>query len=425
MAETTPSQQMLFITGVNHRTGALGLRDQLFVEDEDVPNILSQLQQVGLGEAMILSTCDRVEVHAVSDDPVAAAKKIAHVLAKHAGFSSVEIEGQFYLYQGEQAVRHAFRVTAALDSQIVGEPQILGQVKASHRLARDAGLIGKSLEPFLQAAYASAKKVRTQTAIGERPVTIAAASLDLIRGLHGDLSRLTALLIGVGEMGEIIASQLRSAGLENLSITHPMGMRASNVARNLDCHVVDYEDLGAALVEADIVLCALGRRHHVLNADKVRTALKQRRYKPIFLIDAAVPGDIEPAVNRLDDAFVYDLHDLERVALEGLASREQEAEKAKQIVDEDIQNFMGSQSERLIVPVVSSLRQHVEQIREEALDEAGGDAEKATRLLMNRLLHTPSEVLRASAGQGDETGDLSKIADAARKLFGLNEENKK
>jgi len=223
----------------------------------------------------------------------------------------------------------------------------------------------------------------------------------------------------------MIASQLKSAGLVNLTVTHPMTLRASNIARNLECHVEDYENLSSGLIKADIVVCALGRRHYVLNADMVRTALKQRRYQPVFFVDAAVPGDIEPAVARLDDAFVYDLNDLERVALEGLASREQEADIARQIVEDEIEKFMGDQSQRTVAPLVSQLRQHVEALRVEALSEAQGDAEKATRLLMNRLLHSPSEVIRVSTSNPAGPEKITNIADAARKLFGLNEESEK
>ena len=425
MDDTITTRQLPFITGVNHRTGTLGLRDQLFVEDTDVPGVLARLQEAGLQEAMVLSTCDRVEVHATADNPDIAAQKISDALAAHAGIPGEQIAGQLYLHQGEAAIRHAFRVTASLESQIIGEPQILGQVKASHRMAREAGLIGRTLEPLYQAAYAAAKRVRHETAIGERPVTIAAASVELIRGLHGDLSRLNALLIGVGEMGEIIATQLKSAGLIYLTVTHPMTLRASNIARNLECHVEEYENLSSALTNADIVLCALGRRHHVLTADMVRAALKKRRYRPVFFVDAAVPGDIEPAVTRLDDAFVYDLNDLERVALEGLASREQEADIARQIVEDEIEKYMGDQNQRTVAPLISQLRQHVEALRVGALNEAQGDAEKATRLLMNRLLHSPSEILRVSTSNPEGPEKISNIAEAARKLFGLNEESEK
>lgn len=416
MAESKPATLRPFVFGANHRTSALGLRDRLFVEDAQVPGFLEALGRAGIGQAMMLSTCDRVEVQALDEDPPAAAERVAQAMAEHAGVDVTALDGQTYLLVDDAAVRHIFMVAASLDSLVVGEPQVLGQVKACHRLARDAGMTGSGLEAILQAAYAAAKRVRSETAIGERPVSIAAAAARLAQDLHGSLDRAQALLVGTGEMGELVAEALVGEGLGDLTVVHPTVSRAETLARQLDCHVADFDELVRLLDEADIVLTALGSRRQVITSDMMLVAFHRRRKRPVFLVDTSVPGDVEPAVNRIDEAFLYDLADLERVVMEGRASREQEAQDAARIVEEELQAFLRDRAERAAVPALSELRAHFEDARGRALAEAGGDAEKATRLLVNRLLHGPSEALRDEAA----TGAGAAATDVIRRLFGLS-----
>ncbi len=352
-------------------------------------------------------------------------------MADHAQISADELDGQLYVLRGEDAVRQIFMVAASLDSLMIGEPQVLGQVKAGHRMARDAGMTGSELEALMQAAYTAAKRVRSETAIDERPVSIAAAASQLAQDLHGDLSRCTGLLIAGGDMGELVARGLLSNGLGHLSVTHPSDARAETAARNLDCHVASFDTLAEILPDADIVLTSMGTRRYVLNADMLSAALKKRRHRPIFLVDTAVPGDIEPAVNRIDEAFLYDLNDLERVAMEGRAIRENEAVAARSIINAEVADFQRGRAERTADPAVVRLRQHFEAARDGVLADAGGDAEKATRLLINRLLHGPSEVMRQLAadvalngvgdnGNGNEQ-DLQAVEKAVNRLFGLGD----
>jgi glutamyl-tRNA reductase len=401
------------------------VRDRLFVEDADVAGMHEKLQARGVYQALILSTCDRTEIHTTQPAGDDTASRIIEALAEHAAMNVAELSGHLYVMTGEEAVRHVFRIAASLDSLIVGEPQVLGQVKAAHRLSRTCGTIGADLETLLQAAYETAKKVRTETGIGEGPVSIAAATVQLARDLHGDLSQCNTLVIGAGDMGMLIASSLRETGVQRLLLTHPNAARIDAQARAFDCHTASYDQLADQLIEADIVLAAMGRRQHVLNADMMNSAIAHRRHKPVLLIDASMPGDIEPAVSRIDDAFVYDLHDLERLAVAGRADREAEAEKAAALVKHGVSRFMRDAAEQTAGPVLSKLHQHFDAIRQQALKDSGQDAEKATRLMMNRLLHGPSEILReiaaddAQSSPSRSTG-LRAIEEAIEQLFGLD-----
>ena len=413
-----------FVVGANHRSSPMILRDRLFVEEDAMPEFLAKLKVVGIDQALVMSTCDRVEVQGYleqdSGDEMTMAdveRRVLTVMASHGETSMDEMQGQTYAFWDDAAVRQIFAVAASLDSLIIGEPQVLGQVKTAHRIARHCGMIGSGIESVLQAAYATAKKVRSDTAIGQRPVSIAAAATQIAGDLHGDLSKCSALLVGNGEMGELIAADMLAANLGRLTITHPNEARAAEIARRLNSHVADYEELPKLLSGADIVVSSLGHRKRAIEADKVSAAVSARRHKPIFLIDTAIPGDIDPGVEKISDAFLYDTDDLERVAMEGRAKRESVSGPAWAIVDSDVAAFLRAQTERTAVPAVNRLRNHVEAIREQALLDAGGDAEKATRLLVKRLLHAPSGALRETTHSGDD----QLMEQAIERLFGLDQ----
>lgn len=409
------------MVGANHKSASLTLRDALFVDDAAAPGFLEGLKRAGLAEALVLSTCDRVEVWAIHTDPAQAALLVDEALALRAGLEPSALASHLYTLTGGEAVEHGFTVTAALDSLVIGEPHVSGQVKAAHRLAREAGTMGGGLDAYLQAAFAVAKRVRTETAIGEGPVSIAAAAVQIARDLHGDLGKLRGLLIGTGEMGELVAESLLAAGLKDLSVTALRASRAEALAKSLDCHVLPFEEMRDALAASDVVLTCMGSRNVSVSAEAVTAALKKRRRRPIFLVDAGIPGDVEVAVNRVEGAFLYDLGDLEKVALEGRATREAAARAARAIVAEESAGFLRGRQARAAVPAIVALRAAFDEARDQVLAEAGNDAAEATRLLVNRLLHAPTEAMKGVAAHGPDWRDMEKTLKA---LFRLEDEGR-
>lgn len=413
---TATATPRFVVIGANHRSASLSLRDALFVDDGAAPGFLQALRAAGLGEALVLSTCDRVEVWASEDDADHAARLVCDAFAAKAGLAPSALAPQLYTITGGEAVRHGFAVTAALDSLVIGEPHVPGQVKAAHRLARDAGTCGPELEAVLQAAFSAAKRVRSETPIGEGPVSIAAAAVQMARDLHGDLKRCRGLVVGAGDMGELVAESMLEHGLSWLGVTAPRASRAEALAQSLNAHVIAFDALKDQVAEADIVIASVGGRTPVVTAEIVTAALKKRRRKPVFLVDAGIPGDVEPAVNRVDGAFLYDLSDLERVALAGRAGREAAGRAAWAILEEELAGFLKGRAARQAVPAIVALRQRFEEIRAGVLVETS-DPGEATRLLLNRLLHAPTETMKDLAAQGAEWQAMEKTL---KKLFRLD-----
>jgi len=383
-----------FVIGGNHRNWTGSVRDRLFTEPGEVPAVLEGLKAAGLSQALWLATCDRVEVVAAHPRPADAALAVAGLMARRAGLDFGELAGQLLTLTGLEAVRHVFAVASSLESQVVGEPQVLGQVKAAYRLAVAAKLAGPELDALMRAAFAVAKRVRTETVISERPTSIAAAAVDIARDLHGDLGKRRGLLIGLGDMGIMMAEQLRQAGL-------------------------------GALTVADIVVTAVGLGRYILTSGAVTAALRLRRRRPVFIIDAALPTDVEPAVGDIDAAFVYDLSDLERVALQGRVSREAAAAAAWELVEQAVAGFVQDRAARAATPIVAALRRHFDGERRRVLVDAGGlGAEEATRRLVNRLLHQPCEQLRQLAAESGGCGLAERAAAERllRTLFRLDDE---
>ncbi|HEY5207923.1 MAG TPA: glutamyl-tRNA reductase [Stellaceae bacterium] len=396
----------LTIVGLNHRSAPPEWRERFALIEAAQEAFAAEL-----GDGMLLATCDRIELISDAGEP----PRWRPLLAARLGVGEPELAPLLYRHDGAAALNHLFAVASALDSQIIGEPQILGQIKAAHRAAADRGRVGAGLEAALSAAYAAARRVRRETRIAERPVSIAAAALSLARDIHGDLAGSAVLLLGPSEIGALMAEHFIRAGIGSLIVCGP-APRAPQAAARFGANRLDLAELDDALAAADIVIAALASGRAVVTAAGVGAALRRRPSRPIFIVDAGFPPDVEPAVDEIDGTFLYDLGDLERRALDGRAGREAEAVAARRILAEEVAAFARRQDERRAVPAVAALRAHAERLRQAALAEAGGDAEAATRLLINRLLHDPSEVLREWAGNDT---DMNQNDTLLRRLFRL------
>jgi len=410
------SLKKLLVIGVSHRTGPPAWRQHFARVEASLGAELDRLPALGFREAVLIATCDRLEVLAAAESAEALRDAFQRHLAESFGASAEEVGGALYLHRGAAALRHLFAVASALDSLVIGEPHVLGQLRAAHRIAAEAGLAGATVEAALQGAYAAARRVRRETGISERPASLAAAALEVAREIHGELSRASVLLLGTGEMGELIAEQFRAAGAARLLVSGP-DATAERLAAKLGASFTPLAALEGVLAEAEIAVTALGTGRRALTAATVEAALRRRRRRPVFLVDAAIPGDVDPAANELDGAFLYTLDDLERVALSGRAAREKAAAEAWAVLEASLAEFERRRAERAAVPAVTALRAHFEAMRQRVLLEAPGlDAEAATRLLVSRLLHAPSETLRAL---GVEAGEAEALL---RMMFRLESE---
>lgn len=410
-----------FVIAATRRSSSLALRDRLFIDESAAIDFYHRLTESGVTQAIMLSTCDRVEVQGMAEAPDAAIDAVRVVLAARAGEKQAELAVQLETLTGDEAVRRIFAVAASLESQVIGESQVLGQVKEGHRLATRHGMVGPALESLMQAAYAAAKRVRSETEIAERSVTLASGAVQIARDLHGDLSGSTGLILGLGDMGDLIGGQLRLAGLAGTVLTGP-SRRTEAEARRMGCNFVPFDDLEEALADADIVVTAAGTGRFLITVEGMEQALRRRKRRPVLILDGGVPADVEPAVHDLDGAFVYTLDDLEQVAREGRANREAAAAEAWKIVEAEADGWRRSRAERDAVPTLVSLRNRFEAMRDEILAaDPNADAAEATRRLVNRLLHRPSEALRELAAESGDEAEKQAAARMVARLFGLQD----
>ena len=410
----------LVVVGASHRTSSETTRDRLIIAEEDLPGFLTAIRAAGFSDAVAMSTCARTEIFGLAPETETARAGAIAALSRLGGFDADEIEPQTYFHEAEDALRHLFRVSASLDSPVVGEPEVTGQFRDAVRIADAGNFLGPELNTIVQAANRTAKRVRSETTIGQRPVSMAACAVQVARDVQGDLSRVRAVLVTGGEMGELIADQMRDAGLSQLTVVARSRARAEISARRYACHFSALDELTGMLADADIVITSMGAGQHLFGTDNVSKALAARRRRPMLFLDAAIPSDVDPAVNDLDGAFAYSLDDLERIALEGRFQRDEAAAEAEAIIETEMREYLRAVAERDAVPVVSALRQHFERTRLNVLSDMGGDdpmVDEATRRLTNRLLHDPSETLRELAAEDAGAGaDAERLV---RQLFDI------
>jgi glutamyl-tRNA reductase len=397
------------ILGINHKTASVALREQVAFADERLHAALLALrQESGVAEAVILSTCNRTELYWAGP---AADTTLADWLKRHHD-STVDLSSSLYVHRERHAVEHAFNVAAGLDSMVLGEAQILGQLKEAYRLAQAAGSTGPALNRLFQAAFAAAKRIRTETQIGANAVSLASATVSLARRVFSDLTERSALLVGAGEMIALTARHLASSGVRHMVIANRSLPRAQTLAAELKAYAVGLGDLGQELQTADIVVCCTASPVPLITKSLAASALgARRRRRPMFMVDLAVPRDIDPLVAQLKDVYLFSIDDLQKVIDENRQQRELAAGDAKLLIDEEVARFMAEARAHDAGPAILALREQANEIRAHTLEQAkrmlaaGRSGEEVldylANTLTNRLMHGPTQALRQAAESSD------------------------
>ncbi len=402
----------LTVIGINHKTAPIELRERIAISRDDLPETTRALAAMpGVTECMIVSTCNRVEILAALESPDTDLTAFLH---RHFGLDPGLLAPHIYQHRDQQAVRHLFRVASSLDSMVVGEPQILGQVKEAFAIARSSGTVGGQLDHLLQSAFAAAKKVRTETEIGSNSVSIASVAVELARKIFGSLNGRTVFLVGAGKMSELAARHLVQQGAGAILVTNRTLERARLLAEPFNGRVIPFEQLHEAASEADIVITSTGAPHPIFRREHGHAFLQRRRNRPMFFIDIAVPRDVDPEVNKLDGLFVYDIDDLQQVAAAHIAERKSQATDAEALVAAEVERFHQRQRTVNVAPAIVSLQHQFEEIRQAELRriharldsltaEQLAAVEALTRGLVNKFLHPPMQALKQAARENDAT----------------------
>ncbi len=416
------------LVGLSHRTAPVEVRERLAVPPDRLGEELREIAASGrFDEALLISTCNRVELYATSSDPIDAAKRARDALA--ARLLDFASEDALYQERGVDAVRHVFRVASSLDSLVVGEPQILGQVKEAFDAAKGAGTVGTLLGRCFTQAFATAKRVRNETGIAQGTVSVSSIACELAKKIFGNLEGRRTLLLGAGEMGESAARSLRQTGTQ-LHVINRSEDRAHSLAESCGGRAVPYERLTLELAEADVVIASTASPKFILTPEMMKGVVRSRRHRPLFIIDIAVPRDVDPRVGNMDNVFVYDVDDLQQVAEENLSVRAREASLAESIVEEELGAFLTWRRSLELAPTIVALRKRFAEVAEQELRRAlprldgVNESDRAvleamSRSMVNKLLHQPMTQLKAGAGEPD--GAL--LIDAVRRLFALSEED--
>ncbi|MCG7877293.1 MAG: glutamyl-tRNA reductase [Candidatus Thiodiazotropha taylori] len=415
--------------GLNHKTAPVDIREKVTFGPDIIVGALRSLQEnPAVEETVILSTCNRTEVYCSINQKDH--EPLADWISRFHGIGEDRVSPYLYSHFGLDAVKHLLRVSCGLDSLVLGEPQILGQVKAAFQTATDAGTTGKMLFKLFQHAFSAAKQIRTDTAIGNSPVSVAFAAVSLAKQIFSDLSKQTALLIGAGETIELATRHLNQHGIGRIIVANRTVERAHNLAAQFDGYAIALTELSRHLAEADIVISSTASPLPVLGKGSVESALKERRHSPIFMVDIAVPRDIEPEVADLSDIYLYTVDDLDEVIQENMRSREEAAEQAEEIIDHYVGEYMGWLRSLDAVGLIQDYRSYAERLRDEVMQKAlqqlakGKSPEEVMQFmahtLTNKLLHNPSAQMRQAGFNGQV-----ELLEAANTLFQLNKSENK
>jgi len=423
----------LFVLGLSHKTAPIDVRERLAVPERELPKALEALGEVSeVTERMFFTTCNRAEVYGVAEGPLSKAVEATRAsLERYRNLDSSALVGALYAYDGAEAVRHVFRVASSLDSMVIGEPQILGQVKTAYTVARSQQATGIILNNLLEQAFHVAKRVRTETGIGTAPVSISSVAVELARKIFGDLEGRTVLILGAGEMAELALRHLVDDGVRSILVANRSHDRAVALAEQFHGRAVTFDTFHREMLEADIVISSTSAPHLILKKEEVQAIILERRHRPIFLIDIANPRDIDPGCNEVDNVYLYNIDDLQSVVSANLKERQREAERAEVIIEREVEVFQAWLRGLDVVPTIVSLRDRVEEIRAAELQKAMsrmGDLTpeqretiaSMTTAMINKILHQPMSELRRRAVHQD--GHV--YSAVLRRLFGLEEKER-
>lgn len=414
----------LIALGINHKTAPVNIRERVAFSPEKLEEALRELTALGYAsEAAIVSTCNRTELvctTAAEDD----GRKIIDWFQHYHKLKREELEPFLYLHPEGQAVQHLLRVACGLDSLILGEPQILGQIKTAYRAAVQAGTVGALLGKLFQYTFSVAKQIRSDTAIGSSPVSVAFAAVSLAKQIFSDFPQHTALLIGAGETIELAARHLHENGIGRMIIANRTVEKAHTLAKEFNAFAISLTEIGSHLAEADIVISSTGSTLPILGKGAVERAVKARRHRPILMVDIAVPRDIEPECSQLDDVYLYTVDDLQEIIQEGLKSRQEAAKQAEEIIESQVSHFMGWLRSLQVVDTIRAYREQAEFLRDAELEKArrmlarGESPEEVmqwlARGLTNKLIHAPSAQMRQAGYDGRYD-----LVEAAQELFDI------
>jgi glutamyl-tRNA reductase len=417
----------LFAAGVSHKNAPVALREQLAVDDDKLRELLRDALAAGvLREAVMLSTCNRVEVYGVAEAPGAARTAVFGTLCRQRGVPPAIVESLLYMHEEDDAIRHAFRVAASLDSMMIGEPQILGQVKDAFALAQSCEAVGPALHTLFTHAFAVAKRVRTETEIARHAVSVSFAAVELAKKIFAGLGGRAVLLLGAGKMGELAAKHLVEQGAFPIYVVNRTWSRAQDMARALSGTAVPFDELAAALAAVDIVVTSTGAPTPIVTRDMVARVMHGRGARPLFFIDIAVPRDVEAGVDALEDVYCYDIDDLKQVVDANIRERLREAQRAETLVEREVAKFRARLGDVEVVPTIVSLRERLEEIRSgevrktlarlpDATPETRAAIEALSAAIVNKVLHAPITKLRESSRAGSHRSWLEVV----HELFAL------
>jgi glutamyl-tRNA reductase len=410
---------VLILLGLNHRSAPVAVRERVAFEEADLPAALTRVTAGGVRrEALILSTCNRVEILMEAEERAAAIADLEAFLARERGLTPEEIARYTYHHVGQSAARHLFRVASGLESMILGEPQILGQVRRAYHTARVSGSTGPVIDHLLQHGLAAAKRIRTETGISRHAVSVAFAAVVLARKIFGELRGRSVLLLGAGKMTELAARHLTSSGVARVVVVNRTYDAAVLLAGRLNGEAVNWDDAVSQLAHVDVVVTGTAAPEPVVKVEHVQRAMRARRNRPLFFIDLAVPRDVEPEVNDLDNVYLYDIDDLQGVVDTNLEERKKEAEKAGVLIDREVELFERWRQSLEVAPTIQALRESLHDLRRREIDrfrrrigpldpKQEGAVDALTHAIVQKILHLPIRHLKASAEAGRAAGCAS------------------